>query len=1382
MRPLGMETLENRAMLTALGIVPEFPLIAYNSTGVTAYDAGAQTLDITASPLVMLEAPPGPTSPPRFILPARSFEMHMQVDNAGTLVGGVAGDDLTVTGSIDLDGDFIADVSGTLLTGEISEFGYEDNGTTDFMDFRFTPTGGAFLTGGALSGGGTWGPYYSGKDIAVTTTIENSTFDGTFTTDFSGGAKGNIGETDPLEQPANPAVDIEKFTRVDDAPVPPLDVEKLVRVDSPDNGGGTDPGTPPSDDPCAADHVVMTFSYSGTNELSNPQEGKATVTGDLSDPAPGTVYIVAATKNDDIYFAGEVDLDEQFDMVAADAGLSKFGASTFVTIYDAVGGNVLQEIQIHTSCSKPIHLGDIFGGVTLVGIENVDGGVFTLPGADPDPVPAPVNGYAPGINDDDADDPTGPTATVGDTVVWTYVVTNDGNAPIENVTVTDDNETLDTADDFNPDPVLDGGYNTGDTNQDGLLDPGEVWLYTAGMEITETTATGQHRNVAKAVGTYEGAMVMDDDPAHFINPELPPPSEGDLCAADHVVMSFTYTGTNELTNPQEGKSTVTGDLSDPAPGTVYIEAVTKNDDIYFAGEVDLNEEFDMVAADAGLSKFGASTFVTIYDAVGGNVLQEIQIHTSCSKPIHIGDIFGGVTLTGVENIDGNVFGGGSDVETDPPGDQLTPLFGQTIELTTDSPFNPLDIGVDADTPTGPIAELGDKITWTYVVTNTGDVNLTITDLTDDNETPGDTSDDFTPDEIIVDGFNYGDANMDGILNPGESWYFQAMEIATVGGQHTNIGKVKAVDDANTMVMDDDPSNHFINPLSLQKYTRAEEETVGITGMDLCADLGLDDLTVLTFTYQGGNTISNTQEGRAIVDGTLSDPAPSTVYIVGNKGDSEILFSGAVNLNETFDLSAAAAGLDKFGSNTYISIYSADPAAGGSLLQDITVHTSCSKPIALGDVFGGVTLIAAADATGDSASLPAPSNDVGDFGADADTPEDAVDIEIGETVIWTYAVTNTGSEAMENVVITDDAGTPGDTSDDFSTTDGAIVELTDENGFNLGDADLDGIFDGGETWLYEAIDMVRHEGLYCNEASVAVDLALSGTSLTAEDASCYNGTLPDIDLCETGEKAASLSMRYTGDNFLSNTQEGKASVTGTLTDPAPETVYVVATNKDNDIYFAGEVDLDEEFTMTAENAGESHFGASTFITIYDSVGGAVLQEIEMHTSCSKPLGLGDQFGGVQLVGFVGEGGTEIGIIPEVEFIAASAGDIVSEAPVFSKNKMMVTITNTGAGSAVINEMNFNWDSGNKKLKKIKSDRITIFDVDTSHTEAGISIGVGDWEASTLGARTLSAGESIVLKFEFERDAEKDASQYSLIMYFDLNGDGDSDDDDEALTIL
>ena len=54
-------------------------------------------------------------------------------------------------------------------------------------------------------------------------------------------------------------------------------------------------------------------------------------------------------------------------------------------------------------------------------------------------------------------------------------------------------------------------------------------------------------------------------------------------------------------------------------------------------------------------------------------------------------------------------------------------------------------GEDADNPTGPFILVGDPVEWTYVVTNTGDVQLSNVVVTDDNGTPGNPGDDFSPD-------------------------------------------------------------------------------------------------------------------------------------------------------------------------------------------------------------------------------------------------------------------------------------------------------------------------------------------------------------------------------------------------------------------------------------------------------------------------------------------------------------------------------------------------------------------------------------------------------------------------------------------------------------
>ena len=180
-----VESLEPRLLLSGLlGITPVEPLIQYDNVGTLAYETASQALNVVAAPLSFQQVGGLQT----FIYSTiGDFAINIEVDNAGNLVGGVAGDDLVISGDADLDGDYIPDVSGVLLTGEILEVGSLDTGTAvDSFDFRFA------LTGGLLAG------YYSGNDLGVTLTSENSSFTDDFSVDFGGGAKGHLGAIDPL--------------------------------------------------------------------------------------------------------------------------------------------------------------------------------------------------------------------------------------------------------------------------------------------------------------------------------------------------------------------------------------------------------------------------------------------------------------------------------------------------------------------------------------------------------------------------------------------------------------------------------------------------------------------------------------------------------------------------------------------------------------------------------------------------------------------------------------------------------------------------------------------------------------------------------------------------------------------------------------------------------------------------------------------------------------------------------------------------------------------------------------------------------------------------------------------------------------------------------
>ncbi len=117
-------------------------------------------------------------------------------------------------------------------------------------------------------------------------------------------------------------------------------------------------------------------------------------------------------------------------------------------------------------------------------------------------VPNPVINIEKATNGEDADNPTGPELNHGDDVTWTYEVTNEGDVPLENVVVTDDQGVI---------PV----FQSGDTNDDDILDLNETWIYEVEATV-DFDFCGQYANIADVVGFYGQIPVTDEDPSHYI--------------------------------------------------------------------------------------------------------------------------------------------------------------------------------------------------------------------------------------------------------------------------------------------------------------------------------------------------------------------------------------------------------------------------------------------------------------------------------------------------------------------------------------------------------------------------------------------------------------------------------------------------------------------------------------------------------------------------------------------------------------------------------------------------------------------------------------------------------------------------------------------------
>jgi hypothetical protein len=110
----------------------------------------------------------------------------------------------------------------------------------------------------------------------------------------------------------------------------------------------------------------------------------------------------------------------------------------------------------------------------------------------------------------------------------------------------------------------------------------------------------------------------------------------------------------------------------------------------------------------------------------------------------------------------------------------------------------------------------------------------------------------------------------------------------------------------------------------------------------CAD-GKPAAAVFEYTGAGCGATTNDQSGKVRCSG---DPAGAVSVTVRSRGGS--VSPGVVALGQTFTLSG---GRGKLSPQSDIEL-----RVGGRVVQSLSIHTSCSKPLNAGDRFGGVRLV------------------------------------------------------------------------------------------------------------------------------------------------------------------------------------------------------------------------------------------------------------------------------------------------------------------------------------------------------------------------------------------------------------------------------------------
>ncbi|MHC4442758.1 MAG: DUF7507 domain-containing protein [Planctomycetota bacterium] len=385
-------------------------------------------------------------------------------------------------------------------------------------------------------------------------------------------------------------------------------------------------------------------------------------------------------------------------------------------------------------------------------------------------------------NGHDADLPKGPQIKIGDPVNWTYVVTNTGNVPLSNISVTDDQGVA-------------------------VSCPASSLAVGASMTCTAsgTAVAGQYANIGTATGTAPcEEQVTDSDPSHYHT------SECIIMFSDVVIAGSLSTGaiynTSDTNIDFIFPSATVGDPVHPIRfGNIIIT--------YIAEDVSGIGQNAMVLSLLGaLSGSGMIHFNEVVEDLEnpGVILATHSVVLDKNSPMpYIGVLNFSQTSKRIK-VKKVLFLAAPDTEEFDVAS--IELIEQNYCIPGPPPNPAIDIekatnGHDADAAPGPQITIGDPVTWTYVVTNTGDVSLGFVSVVDDQG-------------VAV---SCPKAN----LSVGESMNCTASGTA-VAGQYSNLGTVEGTAPDGTVVTDDDPSHYCgrqppTNPdIHLEKATNGHD--------------------------------------------------------------------------------------------------------------------------------------------------------------------------------------------------------------------------------------------------------------------------------------------------------------------------------------------------------------------------------------------------------------------------------------------------------------------------------------------------------------------------------------------------------------------------------
>ncbi len=629
---------------------------------------------------------------------------------------------------------------------------------------------------------------------------------------------------------------------------------------------------------------------------------------------------------------------------------------------------------------------------------------------------------------------------VDETISYTFTVTNEGNVSLTNIVVDD--------------PLLGGpiaGPDSGDTDGDGELDVTETWIYTgtymitqgdidAGEVVNQATATGTApdqstvSDLSGSTTTTDDATVIDlcQNPAIAIvktgvfNDE----NQNDCSDVDETI-TFTFTVTNEG-NVSLNNVTVT----DPLIATITGPTGDTDGD----GELDVTETWvytgtyaiTQVDIDLGFVKNQAIAEGTAPDAT---VVSDLSDESSV-------------------------------LEDDPT----------IIELCQNPAIAIVKTGIFNDENQNDCSDVDETITYTFTVTNEGNVSLSFVEVTD-------------PMIAIITGPT-GDTDGDGELDVTETWIFTGIYAITQddidAGEVVNQATVKGKDPMGTLVSDlsDESSVLEDDPTIIEL---CQNPAIAIVKTGIFNDENQNDCSDVDETISYTFTVTN--EGNVSLNNvSVTDPMIATIN--GPTGDTD--GDGELDVTEIWIYTG-----------TYI--ITQDDIDAGEVINQATAEGTAPDATVVSDLSDESSVL-----EDDPTIIELCQNPViaivktGVF--NDENQNECSDLD--ETISYTFTVTNEGNVSLSNVSVTDPM---------IATINGPT-----------GDTDGDGELDVTETWTYtgtyaitqadidagEVINQATAEGT-APDATVVSDLS-DESSVLEDDPTiielCQN---PVIALIKTG---------------------------------------------------------------------------------------------------------------------------------------------------------------------------------------------------------------------------------------------------------------------------